>query len=167
MFGTKRKALLRTSTSGRRRRPLRCCCCLTRRTLPWTLLATALSTIYYEEILVSMMPHLLPSAPAGAAAHLAPAAEDGLTGYWKRMDVRDAAGLTEDEFEREYMNKGLPVVIRNDPGALAVSRRVNVSTLLASCGDREPELGRRLVEPLKALPGVIKLELSRWGGCTS
>lgn len=110
---------------------------------------------------MSMMPRLMPSAPAGAAAHLTPSTEDGLSGYWNRMDVRDASTLTEDEFEREYMNKGLPVVIRNDPGALAVSRRINVSTLLESCGDREPELGRRLVEPLKALPSVIKLELSR------
>ena len=110
---------------------------------------------------MSLMPPLLPSAPPGAAAHLAPSAEDGLSGYWKRMDVRDASTLTEDEFEREYMNKGLPLVIRNDPGALALSQRINITTLLDACGTKEPELGRRLVEPLKALPSVIKFELSR------
>ena len=52
-------------------------------------------------------------------------------------------------------------LIRGDPGATAVSRRVNVSSLLEACGAADPELGRRLVAPLKALPYVIRLELSR------
>ena len=42
-----------------------------------------------------------------------------------------------------------------------MSRRVNVSSLLEACGAADPELGRRLVAPLKALPYVIRLELSR------
>lgn len=131
------------------------------RALVITVVALCVCYAYREEALVSLMPALMPSAPAGAAARLAPSGEDGLSGFWARMDVRDASTLSEDEFEAEYMNKGRPVVIRNDPGARAVAQRINVSTLLEQCGDQDPELGRRLVEPLKALPAVVKLELSR------
>ena len=91
------------------RQPRRTTCCrgyLTMHALPPLLIVVGLASLFYEELLVSVMPPLMPSAPRRTAAPSSGSSVDGLSGYWTKMDVRDAATLSEDEFEREYMKKG-------------------------------------------------------------
>ena len=81
--------------------------------------------------------------------------------YWQSMDVVDAAELTAEQFEREYMEVGKPVVIRNDPGARALQAAFSIDKLLDLCGTASPELGRRLVHVLGGFPSQVQQELSR------
>jgi hypothetical protein len=47
------------------------------------------------------------------------------------------------------MLTGKPVIIRNDPGALALAAKLNVETLLDMCGDKNPDLGNRISDVVK------------------
>ena len=70
-------------------------------------------------------------------------------GFWGAADVRDAKSLSSEEFKRDYMLAGKPVIIRGDPGALALAAKLNVDVLLSMCGDQSPDLGNRIVEVVK------------------
>jgi len=85
----------------------------------------------------------------------------GLSGYWDSVDVIEAADLSRREFERKYMEGGRPVVIRNDPGARALTDAYSLDALLELCGKAKPHLGFRVVDVLRALPEEVKQEMSR------
>ena len=50
------------------------------------------------------------------------------------MDVRDAADLTPEQFYREYVGPGIPVVIRHHGAATSFARRWDVARLAHHCG---------------------------------
>ena len=71
-------------------------------------------------------------------------------GFWAAADVRSAKSLSPEEFKRDYMLAGKPVIIRDDPGALALAAKLNVDVLLSHCGDLSPDLGNRIAEVIKS-----------------
>lgn len=78
-------------------------------------------------------------------------------GFWAAADVRSASSLPPEEFKRDYMLAGKPVIIRGDPGALALAAKLNVDTLLSMCGDHSPDLGNRISEVIKTgIPKELK-----------
>ena len=64
-------------------------------------------------------------------------------GFWGAADVRDAKSLSSEEFKRDYMLAGKPVIIRGDPGALALAAKLNVDVLLSMSGVSVPPKPRR------------------------
>ena len=164
MSGLSRARLVKKHHAGSSIGSSLCRCRLTPTNALVALMMTSAMYIYQEEIVVSLMPALMPAAkaPRRTPERLdKQAVREGLSGYWQRMDVREASGLTSEEFEEHYMKKGMPVVIRNDPGALAITKRLNLTTMLQVCGDKDPELGRRLVDVVRDLTTIIQKELSR------
>lgn len=59
--------------------------------------------------------------------------------------------MTEEEFYREYVVKGIPVIIRNDHDAVKLSKDWNVERLTRECGDMEPNFGIRVLSFLDTL----------------
>ena len=80
-------------------------------------------------------------------------------GFWGAADVRDAASLTPEAFKRDYMLAGKPVIIRGDPGSVALAAALTLDTLLTMCGELSPDLGNRIVEVVQhgrgpAIPAI-------------
>ena len=87
-------------------------------------------------------------------------------GFWGAADVRDAASLTPEAFKRDYMLAGKPVIIRGEPGAVALAAALTLDTLLTMCGDLSPDLGNRIVAVLQhgqgpAIPAITLLAHKR------
>lgn len=79
----------------------------------------------------------------------------GEKSFWGAVQVRTALTLKPAEFKRKYMHAGVPVVIRDDPGAMALAHGLTLDKILSMCGDLSPELGNRIVSVLQNLPPPI------------
>jgi len=70
-------------------------------------------------------------------------------GFLADMDRREAAKLTVQQFKLDYVTSGRPVIIRNDPSALALSYALTLDAVLSMCGDKRPRMDNHFVDVIK------------------
>ena len=70
---------------------------------------------------------------------------------WRQIERVSASALTSDAFVREYVQKGVPVVIEHADLAAALRGAVTREVILDLCGDSDPDLGSKIVRPIRAM----------------
>jgi dTDP-4-dehydrorhamnose 3,5-epimerase-like enzyme len=74
---------------------------------------------------------------------------------WNKIERVSASTLSPEAFERNYVNKGVPVVIENAELANVLQSVITRELILDLCGDKLADLGSRVVRPIRSMAKVI------------